>query len=75
MAKIKRLLDLYRFPGFVPQAEVSGVFGEPRAVVVTLSRSRKKRAAAFAGKLALPTTTNDPGASATWRVVTNASIS
>jgi hypothetical protein len=75
MAKIERLLDVYRFPGFVPQAKVSGVFGEPLAVVVTLLRSRKKRVAVFAGKLALPTTTSVPGASATWPAATNASIS
>src|SRR5438445_1406286 len=31
MAKLKRLLDLYRFPGFVPRPKVRGIFGDPRA--------------------------------------------
>ena len=41
MGKIKRLHDLYRFPGFVPQAHVRGVFGDPVAVVITLRRREK----------------------------------
>ena len=36
MAKLKRLLDIYRFPGFVPRPKVRGIFGDPRAVVITL---------------------------------------
>ena len=48
MGKTKRLHDVYRFPGFVPLAQVRGVFGDPYAVVITLRRRRKKRAAAFA---------------------------
>ena len=43
MGKIKRLQDVYRFPGFVPLAQVRGVFGDPYAVVITLRRRRKKR--------------------------------
>ena len=43
--KRKRLRDAYRFPGFVPLAAVQGVFGDPKAVVVKLSRRRKKRGA------------------------------
>jgi len=42
MGKIKRLQDVYRFPGFVPLAQVRGVFGDPYAVVITLRRRRKK---------------------------------
>ena len=47
MGIIKRLQDVYRFPGFVPLAQVRGVFGDPYAVVITLRRRRKKRAAVF----------------------------
>jgi hypothetical protein len=42
MGKLKRLQDIYRFPGFVPKAEVRGIFGDPYAVVITLRRRRKK---------------------------------
>ena len=41
MATFKQLRDLYRFPGFVPQAGIQGVFGDPSAVVITLQRRRK----------------------------------
>lgn len=41
----RRLLDTYRFPGFRPQATVKGVFGDPKARVVTLVRRGKKQSA------------------------------
>jgi hypothetical protein len=75
MAKPKRLLDIYRFPGFVPCPVVRGIFGDPRAVVISLQRRRKKQLAASADKPFAPITTNDRAASATWPAVTNASIS
>jgi hypothetical protein len=75
MAKIKQLQDVYRFPGFVPQPDVRGVFGDPRAVVITLQRCQKKLPAAFAGMRMIPTTTNVHGASATSPVGTSAFIS
>jgi hypothetical protein len=34
----RRLLDVYRFAGFRPQATVRGVFGDPKARVITLVR-------------------------------------
>lgn len=49
MAKLKRLLDVYRFPGFVPQATLRGLFGDSWALVVTLRRRRKKLSAAPVG--------------------------
>ena len=56
--KRKRLRDTYRFPGFVPLAAVQGVFGDPKAVVVKLSRRRKKRCAVDAlDGVAVTTTT------------------
>ena len=73
MAKFKQLHDLYRFAGFVPQARVRGVFGDPRAVVITLQRRRKKRFAAPADKCLGPTTTSGPGVPETSPVATGMS--
>jgi hypothetical protein len=56
MAKFKQLHDLYRFPGFVPLPTIRGIFRDPRAVVVTLRRRRKKRSATSAGKRLGPST-------------------
>ena len=75
MGKLKRLQDIYRFPGFVPLAGVRGVFGDPWAVVITLRRRRKKRAAGCAGEDRAPSTTNGRGACATSLVATGGSIS
>ncbi len=75
MRKLKRLLDVYRFPGFTPSAEVRGVFGDRWAVVITLRRRRKKRAAASAAAPIAPSTTSDRGASATSPVATGGSTS
>jgi hypothetical protein len=71
MAKIKLLQDLYRFPGFVPQAGVRGIFGEPLAVVITLKRRRKKRFAASAGWSITVTTTSGRAESVISPVATN----
>jgi len=46
--KRKRLLDAYRFPGFRPDELVKGIFGDPRARVITLVRRSKKRRAVSA---------------------------
>jgi len=75
MAKLKRLLDIYRFPGFVPQTKVRGIFGDPLAVVITLRRRRKKLSVASADKPSAPTTTSGHAASATSPVATSVSIS
>jgi hypothetical protein len=75
MAKFKLLQDLYRFPGFVPLPGLRGVFGDPRAVVITLRRRRKKRFAAFADECLEATTTSDGDVPAISRAATNASIS
>jgi hypothetical protein len=75
MAKLKRLQDIYRFPGFTPTAKVRGVFGDPWAVVITLRRRRKKHAVGSVGAAAVRSTTNDRGASATSPVATGGSIS
>ena len=46
MRKTKRLWDAYRFPEFTPEPGVSGIFGDPKALVIKLRRRGKKR---FAG--------------------------
>jgi len=43
MGKQRRLLDEYRFPGYRPKAGIRGVFGDPRARVIQLKRTGKKR--------------------------------
>ena len=75
MAKFKNLYDLYRFPGFVPHPKVQGVFGDPRAVLITLQRRRNKRCAASAVMSTTPTTTIDYDALGISPVATNASTS
>jgi hypothetical protein len=74
MAKIKRLLDVYRFPGLVPYFPLRGVFGDHRAVVIHLRRRQKKRYAESAAKSNFAITTNDLGECATSPVETDASI-
>ena len=75
MAKFKLLQDLYRFPGFVPQARVRGLFGDPHAVVITLQRRRKKRSAMSAERYIGLSTTSGLVVSATSPVATSGSIS
>jgi hypothetical protein len=44
----KRLTDGYRFRGFTPDPIVHGVFGDPKAVVITLKRREKKLVVRYA---------------------------
>ena len=48
--KPKALLDAYRLAGFRCQARLRGVFGDPKARVITLVRRSKKRFAVFVDK-------------------------
>ena len=41
--KPKTLLDAYRFAGVRPKARLRGVFGDPKARIITLTRRSKKR--------------------------------
>lgn len=41
MEKNRRLLDEYRFPGYRPRAKLQGIFGDPKARVIKLARTRK----------------------------------
>ena len=75
MGKLKRLQDIYRFPHFVPRAEVRGIFGDPYAVVITLRRRQKKRAAVCAGGPVALSTISGCGASGTSRAAIDGSTS
>jgi hypothetical protein len=57
MRKLKRLWDLYRFPGFSPEHILSGIFGDSRARVIALIRRGKKRFAVPAAAFIIPITT------------------
>ena len=75
MAKFKQLHDLYRFPGFVPQPHLRGIFGDPMAVVISLKRCRKKLSAASAAKPTSAITTSGVVAFAISPAATSTSIS
>jgi len=66
----RRLLDAYGFVGFRPRAEVRGVFGDPKARVVTLDRRGKKRFADIADALRRVGTTDASGGFAICRAAT-----
>jgi len=74
MGKQRRLLDEYRFPGYRPRAEIRGVFGDPRARVIQLERTRKKRSVGVAARLTDAITTRRCVGSGTFPVETLGSI-
>jgi hypothetical protein len=74
MKHLKRLQELYAFPGFIPQATVRGLFGDSWAVVLTLKRLRKKRPVASVAKFIAATTTKLLVGLVTYRPVTAACI-
>ena len=39
----RQLTEIYRFPGFRPLSTIRGIFGDPKARVVRLSRRGKKQ--------------------------------
>jgi len=43
MEKKRGLLDEYRFPGFRPKRSIKGIFRDPKARVIQLQRTQKKR--------------------------------
>lgn len=75
MRKLRCLKDEYRFPNFVPVLPVKGIFGDPRAVVITLFRRGKKRAAVTVARVVEPITTSVPDVCVTCRVATSGCIS
>jgi hypothetical protein len=57
MGKKRRLLDEYQFPGFRPRSEIQGIFGDPKARVIRLERTEKKRHAEVAARCIAAITT------------------
>jgi len=74
MNKYRTLRDAYRFPGFVPQATLRSIDVEFAAVVLPLTRRRKKRLAESAAEYSAASTTKSPGRSAIWIAATDTSI-
>jgi hypothetical protein len=65
MGHIRRLLDVYQFPGFRPKAQIKGIFGDPKACVLQLERRQKKQCAGGAVRGVGVTTTARRGLSGT----------
>jgi len=61
MRKKRKLLDEYQFPGFRPRAEIQGVFGDPKARIIRLKRTQKKRYVAVVEQYAEAITTRRYG--------------
>ena len=74
MRKKKTLYDSYHFPGFTPQRSIIGIFGDPAARVIKLDRRGKKQHAVCAARSTGLFTTIRSAGSATFPVVTPASI-
>ena len=70
----RRLWDAYRFAGFRPEATVRGIFGDPKARVITLVRRAKKHTAVPAGLHNRAGTTGDGGGFAISRAPIRVSI-
>jgi len=62
----KTLYTAYRFPGFTPEREVKGRFGDQTALVIRLTRRSKKLSAGPAALSAMAGTTAGRGTSATY---------
>ena len=43
MHKHKRLMDSYRFKGYEPSENLTGIFGDPQARIIHLNRHEKKQ--------------------------------
>ncbi len=51
MKKIKKLLDVYAYPGFRPLSAIKGIFGDNKAKIIVLVRHQKKLYAGVAALL------------------------
>jgi len=71
----RELRDAYRFPGFVPRHLIRGIFGDPQARVVSLTRRAKKRSAVRVARRIAAGTIGGAVGSATCRAAPSASIS
>jgi hypothetical protein len=74
MRKKRCLGDEYRFPGFYPKSGVQGIFGDPKARVITLIRRQKKRSAVLAELATGAFTTGRPDEFGTCRAGMHGSI-
>ena len=63
MKKRKQLTDSYRFSGYEPQKEITGRFGDPKAIIICLNRIKKKQSVHYAQKLIRVITTEKSGMS------------
>lgn len=65
----RSLRELFSFQGFVAAATLKGVFGDPKARVVTLRRRKKRPCARTAATVAAADTTSASAVPATcgWR--------
>jgi len=70
----KALSDSYRFPGFTPQRTVVGIFGDPCARVIRLTRRGKKQFVASAAWFTGPITITKLSESVIFPLVMPASI-
>jgi len=70
----RRLWDAYAFAGFRPQSTVRGIFVDPNARVIALTRRSKKRPAAAAVEDTADGTTDARGRFEISRVATGASF-
>ena len=75
MHKHKRLIDGYRFKGYKPSETLTGIFGDPKALVIHLKRQEKKQSAHCAEPRTKVITTERCAACATFPVETCASTS
>ena len=66
----RELRDAYRFPGFTPSRTIRGIFGDPQARIVTLTRRPKKPSAAPVAGPRVRGTTDSRDGSAIFRVAT-----
>ena len=69
----KQLRDLYRFPGFVPLADIQVFAPDAQGVLLTLRRRQKKRSVACAGRRTFVGMTTAPAMCAIWPVAIGAS--
>src|SRR5258708_4115850 len=72
--RLRRLVDAYRVPGFRASSRVRGIFGDPKACVITLHRRSKKQYAAPVAKTTGFGTTGRPGGYASCRAAIGESI-
>jgi len=63
MKKIKKLLDVYAYPGFRPLSAIKGIFGDNKARIITLVRRQKKLCVDAVALLTIVSTTARSGES------------